>query len=131
MKLVHVVPVLPTPDLARTTAFYRDLLGFRAVEHLASAEPFVALYLDGSEIVLVQTSKGEVLPNRQRFGAGYDLIMALDTPSAIDELHARLRASGVPIVAVPAMRDYGSYRWYEMVVADPDGRLVCFGQASE
>jgi len=131
MKLVHVVPVLPTPDLVRATAFYRDLLGFRAVEHLAGPEPFVALYMDGSEIVLVQASKGEVLPNRRRFGAGYDLIMAPDTSSAIDGLHARLQASGVPIVAAPAMRDYGSYRWYEMVVADPDGRLVCFGQETE
>ena len=85
MKLVHVVPVLPTPNLGRTTAFYRDLLGFRAVEHLSSPEPHVALHLDGSEIVLVLASKGEVVPNRQRYGAGYDLIMAPDTSAAIDD----------------------------------------------
>ena len=131
MKLVHVVPVLPTPNLGRTTAFYRDLLGFRAVEHLSSSEPYVALYLDGSEIVLVQAAKGEVLPNRQRYGAGYDLIMAPDAPAAIDDLHARLSDNGVPIVAAPRMHDYGGYSWYEMIVEDPDGRLICFGQETE
>jgi catechol 2,3-dioxygenase-like lactoylglutathione lyase family enzyme len=131
MKLVHVVPVLPTPNLGRTTAFYRDLLGFQAVEHLSGAEPYVALYLDGSEIVLVLAAKGEVVPNRQRFGAGYDLIMAPETAAAIDDLHARLRDHGVPIVAAPGMHDYGGYRWYEMVVEDPDRRLVCFGQETD
>lgn len=131
MKLVHVVPILPTSDLGRATAFYRDLLGFRAVEHLSSPEPYVALYLDGSEIVLVQAAKGEIVPNRQRYGAGYDLIIVPDAPAAIDDLHARLRDSAVPIVSAPGMHDYGSYRWYEMIVEDPDGRLVCFGQEAD
>ncbi len=127
-RLTNIAPVLPSPDVARTIAFYRDVLGFEAVEHLDGDEPYVALYRDGFEIVVVAATSGRVEPNRTRFGAGYDLIMAPESVEAIDALHAELRDRGVRIVRAPGVRDYGTYVWYELLVEDVDGRVVCFGQ---
>ncbi|WP_207795396.1 VOC family protein [Deinococcus koreensis] len=35
MHLIEMTPVLPVSDLARSTAFYRDVLSFEVVAHSA------------------------------------------------------------------------------------------------
>ena len=53
-KLVNAVIVFVAPDARRTAEYYRDVLGFRVVEHFDKAEAFSALYRDEIEIVVVQ-----------------------------------------------------------------------------
>ena len=42
------------------------MLGFDAVEHYENAEPFVALYRDSVELVVVQAARGRVESNHER-----------------------------------------------------------------
>jgi catechol 2,3-dioxygenase-like lactoylglutathione lyase family enzyme len=80
-RLVNVAPVLPTPDVRRTAAYYRDALGFKVVEHYDAEEAFATLYRDSVELVLIQTRHGDVQSNTARYGAGFDLYMTRSKPS--------------------------------------------------
>ena len=124
-RLDSAAAVFVTPDVRRTAGYYRDVFGFRAVEHYDAAEPFAAIYRDGVEILLVQARHGEVQPNRVRYGAGYDVYLDPDTVEGVDAMYRELMAKGARVVGEPAMTGYGSY---EFVVEDVDGRLIGIGR---
>jgi catechol 2,3-dioxygenase-like lactoylglutathione lyase family enzyme len=124
-KLDNVAPVLITSDIRRTAAYYRDILGFRVVEHYEADESFAATYRDRVEILLVQARHGEVVPNRVRHGAGFDVYIDPDTVEGVDDLHAEFKAKGARIHTEPRMTPYGSY---EFVIEDVDGRLIGIGR---
>jgi uncharacterized glyoxalase superfamily protein PhnB len=118
--------IFPTADLARTAAYYRDTFGFWLSEHYDNAEPFVAAYRGEVEIILLQIQQGEVLPNHQRYGAGYDAYLVVDqVPQDVDRLYAELSARGAKIVQPPFLTAYGNY---ELVVEDNEGRRLCMGR---
>lgn len=150
-RLVNAPVILPTLDVLKTAEWYRDVLGFRLAEHLDADEPFAAAYRDDVELVFVQIASGTVggaaegegrppesgvvrssvepfVPNRIRFGAGYDVYLDPDTVEGVDEIYAELVARGARVVRPPAMVAYGSY---EFIVEDPDGRWVCVGRVAD
>ncbi|MGA9762131.1 MAG: VOC family protein [Gaiellaceae bacterium] len=127
-RLDNVAPVLVSPDLRRTAEYYRDTLGFDAVEHYESAEPFVALYRDSVEIVVVQAARGQVESNAARYGAGHDVYLDPENLAGVDLLYEELREKGARILAAPAMTAYGSY---EFVLEDVDGRRVGIGRIKD
>lgn len=114
-------PVFPVPDIAATTAHYRDRLGFEPVAYLDAAEPHVCLYRDGVEIILTSAPGVPVVPNRVRHGFGYDAYLITDEQ---DALHAELLAAGATVVRPPTLTDYHNR---ELVVEDVDGRWLGFG----
>ncbi len=124
-KLVNCAGVFVTPDVERTAAYYREVLGFRVVQHYENVEKFAALYRDEVEIVVVQAQYGEVLSNRRRYGAGYDAYLDPEEVEGVDPLYAEWKANGARIVSPPAMTPYGSY---EFVLEDIDGRLIGVGR---
>ena len=109
------------PDIGRTTAYYRDVLGFSAVEYLQCAEPHICLYRDGVEILLLQSTTSRVMPNRELYGYGYDAYLYVDEQ---ERLLAELSSRGAHIVRPLAVTDY---RNREFVVEDIDGRWLAFG----
>lgn len=66
----HCLQIFPTSNFEKTSEFY-ERIGFRAVNYFDAAEPHVCLYKDSVEIVLTKTEI-EVVPNRIRYGYGYD-----------------------------------------------------------
>jgi catechol 2,3-dioxygenase-like lactoylglutathione lyase family enzyme len=124
-RLDNAAPVFITTDIRRTAAYYRDVLGFRVVEHYDAEESFAAMYRDSVEILLVQARHGEVVPNRTRYGAGFDVYLDPDTVEGVDEFYTELKSKGARIHAEPAITPYGSY---EFVVEDVDGRLIGIGR---
>jgi catechol 2,3-dioxygenase-like lactoylglutathione lyase family enzyme len=128
VRLDNAPVILPTPDVARTAGWYRDVLGFVVVEHLDAEDPFAAAYRDDVELVFVQIKSGEFLPNRLRYGAGYDVYLDPDTVEGVDEIHAEAVARGANVVRPPARVGYGSY---ECILEDPDGRWVCVGRVAD
>jgi uncharacterized glyoxalase superfamily protein PhnB len=127
-RLANAPVILISSDVGRTGAYYSDTFGFTVVEHLDAPEPFVALYRDSVELVVVQSNHGEVQPNHVRYGAGFDVYLDPDTVEGVDELYAELTAAGAVIVSAPALAAYGSY---EFVVEDVDGRRVGIGRVRD
>ncbi len=127
-RLDNAPVILMSPDVRVTASYYRDTFGFKVVEHLDAPEPFAALYRDDVELVLVQARRGEFVPNRVRYGAGYDVYIDPDTVDGVDELFAELSAAGARIVHPPETTAYGSY---EFVVEDVDGRHVGIGRVQQ
>jgi len=127
-KLDNVAPVLVSADVRRTAEYYRDVLGFEVVEHYGSAEPFVTLYRDSVELVVVQAARGQVESNAARYGAGYDVYLDPENLAGVDLLYDELQRKRARIVAAPAMTPYGSY---EFVLEDVDGRRIGIGRIKD
>lgn len=124
---VHAAhPVFPTADVERTTAYYRDVLGFTVVPYLDVAEPHVCLYRGGAEIILTVARPGEpVQPHRVSHGYGYDAYLVTDQHEAME---AELVAAGATLVRQLGSTDYGNR---ELVVEDVDGRWIGIGIKTE
>jgi len=111
-------------DLKRTAAFYRDVLGVRA---LFESPRLVAFEIAGRSVLLVfqagETAEdvvepGGVIPGHDGQGR---LHLALSIGAAdLEAWRKRLAGQGVPIV--------GEYRWprggVSLYMRDPDGALV-------
>jgi uncharacterized glyoxalase superfamily protein PhnB len=124
-RLENIAAVFISSDLRQTARYYRDVFGFRVVEHYEAEEAFVALYRDSVEIVVVQSKRGEVESNTARYGAGFDAYIDPKNLEGVDLIFAELKEKGARIVSEPALTPYGSY---EFVVEDVDGRLIGIGR---
>ena len=123
-KLTGCAAVLVVADVRKTAEWYREKIGFRAVEKFDSPEPFAALYRDAVEILLVKSKFGRVERNRMRYGAGYDAYLTPENPEGVDALHAEFCARGIKIITPPRRTAYGSW---EFVFEDIDGRWIGVG----
>ena len=123
-KLSSCAIVFVTRDLVNATRYYRNVLGFRAVEHNGRAEKFTALYRDAVEIILVQAQHGTLQPNQAAYGAGYDAYLVPESLTAVQAFHDEIKSKGADIVQSPSPTSYGSL---EFVFADCDGRLIGVG----
>lgn len=115
----HCLQIFPTSDFSKTSQFY-ERIGFRAVNYLEAAEPHVCLYRDSIEIVLTQTD-AEVVPNRIRYGYGYDAYFI--TYDQL-EIQQELIDLDVKIVRPLSVTDYSNH---EFVFEDVDGRWIAVG----
>lgn len=123
-RLINCAAVFVTENVKRTAEYYHDVMGFQVVENYNKAEPFVALYRDDIEIIVVQSKSGKVLSNKERYGAGYDVYLDPETVEGVDTLYLELKGKGAKIANPPALTPYGCY---EFVVEDVDGRLIGIG----
>ncbi|RAR45875.1 VOC family protein [Paenibacillus sp. MDMC362] len=115
----HCLQIFPTSNFEKTSEFYQRI-GFRAVNYLDAAEPHVCLYKDSVEIVLTKTEM-EVVPNRIRYGYGYD---AYFFTYGQREIQQELMDVGVKIVRALTTTDYNNH---EFVFEDVDGRWIAIG----
>ncbi len=127
-KLVNCAAVFLSENVERTVQYYQDVLGFRVVTHYENPEKFAAMYRDDIEIVVVLARFGPVLPNRRRYGAGYDAYLDPATVEGVDGLYQEFRNRGAVILNAPSMTAYGSY---EFILEDIDSRQVCIGRIKQ
>ena len=127
-KLVNCAPVFVCPDVKKTAVYYKNILGFKSVEHFDHKEPFAALYRDAVEIIVVQSRFGEVLSNRKRHGAGYDVYLDPEEVEGVDMLYTELKDKGARIVRSPHRTPYATY---EFLVEDIDGRIIGIGRIED
>ena len=113
--------VFPTPDIERTSDFYVNEMGFRAVKYLDVKEPHICLYRDKVEIVLLKANSDRVYPNRELYGYGEDAYFITDEQEALLNEFAR---KGAKIVRELRLTDYNNR---EFTVEDIDGRWINFG----
>ena len=127
-KLVNAVIVFVVRDAQRTAVYYRDVVGFRVVEHFDKDEKFAALYRDEIEMIIVQSRFGNVMSNHERYGAGYDAYIDPEDIEDVDALYKGWKEKGVKIIAPPSLTPYGSY---EFVFEDIDGRRIGIGRIKD
>jgi uncharacterized glyoxalase superfamily protein PhnB len=127
MKLTALTPNLVTTDIARATAFYRDVLGFTVVRTVPDAPPHVFVWLgrDGVTIFLNDaTTVNNEMPAATTYVAGQSGVAMFITVEDIADLWHRIRDQAP--VLMP-LKD----QWYgmtEFAITDPDGYVITFAE---
>ncbi len=109
--------IFPTPDIKGTCKFYEKIMGFTSVKYLNAHEPHICLYRDETEIILTESKKQKVIPNRDLYGYGYDAYFITDNQELLEK---GFKNAGANIIRHLGMRDYHNF---EFVVEDIDRRL--------
>ncbi|CAD7699744.1 unnamed protein product [Ostreobium quekettii] len=92
---------LAVSDLAKTSAFFKDVLGFNTVkENPDYPSIFVS---DGANMITLWSVEepAEATPFNRRKNVGLHHLAFKVDPEALDELHERVKASGVEIEFAP------------------------------
>ena len=113
----RAMPVLEVADLTRSLAFYTVKLGFSA-ETWGEPPSFAIVQRGTVTIALACVAPGTVAASRQTWAA---YVYVRDA----DDLFAELTALGVAIPHAPETKPYGCR---EILVDDPDGHMIAFGQ---
>jgi len=114
-------------DVARSTPFYTQALGFRLVHHTAD---YAALERDGATIQLhadrtyARQPWGPRLGEAGKRGFGVEIrLMGIDP----DEAERRARTGGHIVLA--ASKDWPPHGWRDCILEDPDGYTFAVGVA--
>lgn len=125
-EFLAVTPNLVVRDLERSSAFYRDVLGFSVVATVPEQAPFAFVWLKRGEVNIFLNSQEAVrehdpaLADRPLAGAFTIYIVV----KGVDDLHAQI-GSRATIVAPLETKFYGMR---ELLIADPDGYLITFAE---
>lgn len=106
-------------------AFYTKLLGRQPVE---TSLTFVMFVLDNG-FKLGLWSRHTAQPAATSSGGGAELVLAVETPGAVDATHAEWAGRGLNILQAPADMDFGR----TFVALDPDNhrlRVYCLDEAA-
>lgn len=115
--MIRSMPVLQVTDVARSTAFYADVLGFFAHGAWGDGPDFTIVQRGRVTIALDRTREGGPVP-RNQYWAAYVYV------EDADRLCAEVRARGADIVREPEDMVYGLR---DFDVRDPDGHIIAFG----
>ena len=109
-RIENIAPILYVTDMAKSLAFYVDMLGFKKADW--ADDTFTSVNRDNTGLYLCKGAQG--LPGTWIW-IGFD--------GDIHTLHLQLKAIGVIIKLPPT-----NFSWaYEMQVQDPDGHVLRFG----
>jgi uncharacterized glyoxalase superfamily protein PhnB len=125
-RFTSVTPNLIVRDVARSTAFYRDALGFSIKQTVPETGPFVFVWLerDGVPVFLNDANAAaEDLPSVAAMPQGGTATMFF-VVTKVDDLHAAV-APRAPVVMELKTQFYGMR---EFSVTDPDGHLITFAE---
>ena len=132
MRFHDVTPNLIVTDIDRSTAFYRDLLGFKVVTTVPDAAPFVFVWLQRDDVnVFLNIAAGvaEDLPSlaARQIGGTNTLFLTLEADSVesgIDGVFSSI--DGRAKVVMPLKNQF--YGMREFGIEDPDGYVIFFAQ---
>lgn len=118
MTILRTNFVLAVPDLRRSAAFYRDVLGFEIRE---LGDPGWRMYVR-DECRIMAGECPEAIPPAQTGDHSYFGYFFVD---AIDELYAKVSAAGVEVVKALVTDPWGMR---EFGVRTVDGHRIMFGE---
>lgn len=119
-----LTPNLVVRDIAASTAFYRDVLGFSVKQTVPDEAPFVFVWLERGGIGVFLNDRRTVeahLPVAARNIGGSGMFIVVE---GLDELHDAV--SQKTALAMPMTKQF--YGMREFAVADPDGHIVTFAE---
>jgi catechol 2,3-dioxygenase-like lactoylglutathione lyase family enzyme/N-acetylglutamate synthase-like GNAT family acetyltransferase len=115
MIFQNAVPILYSSDVAKSLAYYTDVLGFESKWDWETPPTFGGVHKDTVEIFFCKEGQGS---------PGTWLCITVDD---VDTFHEEIKSRGATILAEPKNMEWGMR---EMVVGDPDGHRIRFGQRS-
>ena len=124
--LQKLTPNLVVSDVARSLAFYRDVLGFTAVSTVPDASPYVFAIVKSGGVEIFLNAPGPALEEYPAFkgrplGGTLTLFIEVeDIRASYAELEHRVQ------VVMPLEK-----KWYgvtEFAFLDPDGYIITFAQ---
>lgn len=115
MIFKHAVPIFSCSDVARSLSYYIDVLGFESKWEWDTPPTFGGVSKDGVEIFFCKDRQGNP-------GTWISIFM-----DDVDTYHDMIKAKGAKIAAPPEDMEWGIR---EMLVQDPDGHMIRFGQGS-
>ncbi len=121
-RFASTVPVLRVTDVARSIAWYQNILGF-AVTTVPDDAPFTSAFLtrDGAELVL---RSGRSAAVRAGSADDWDVYLRLEGGELIALLDDARRRT--PRVRGPERMPSG---WVEFELEDPDGHRICIAES--
>jgi uncharacterized glyoxalase superfamily protein PhnB len=124
-----LTPNLMVEDVARTLAFYRDVLGFEVIMTLPEVEPldFAIVKRDGVELMFQsRSSLSDNVPALSGSPIGASLTFYIEV-TGLKDLYQRLRDK-VEIVVDLHTTFYGTQEFY---FRDVHGYIVSFSEAAQ
>jgi catechol 2,3-dioxygenase-like lactoylglutathione lyase family enzyme len=126
VKFTSITPNLIVRDIARSTAFYRDVLGFDLKQTVPETEPFVFVWLerDGVPVFLNDiTAATHDYPNAAALPPGGTAALFF-VITGVDAYHAAVAPKAN--VVMPLKTQF--YGMREFAITDPDGHLITFAE---
>ena len=126
VKFASVTPNLLVQDIKKSTAFYRDVLGFDIKQTVPDAEPFVFVWLerDGVPVFLNDPkATAEDFPGAQSLPQGGTVTMFF-VITGVDAYHAAVAPKAK--VIMPLKTQF--YGMREFAITDPDGHIITFAE---
>lgn len=119
-----LTPNLVVREIATSTAFYRDVLGFTVKQTVPDEAPFVFVWLerDGVQVFLNDLGKVQTdLPAAAQNIGGSGVFIIVE---GLDALHDAV--SKKTTLVMPLTKQF--YGMREFALADPDGHVITFAE---
>lgn len=132
MKFSDVTPNLVVSDIARSLAFYRDVLGFSAIATVPDAAPFVFVWMQRDGVNVFLNTAASIEDDQPQLAARtlggtatmYMVIEAGSAAEGVDALFETVK-SQAPVVMPLHTQFYGMR---EFAIEDPDGYVIYAAQ---
>lgn len=111
--------VLYVRDIKRSSAFYRDVLGWRQITPIEAEMPMAAFSGGRThhELLLIEVGEAaQPIPSGRRVGLYHLGLKVGDSDDQLREILARIREAGVPVMG---MSDHTVS--HSLYIQDPDG----------
>lgn len=125
-RFQSITPNLIVRDIAASTAFYRDVLGFTVKQTVPDAPPFVFVWLerDGVPVFLNdRKAAADEYPGAAERPAGGTVTMFFSV-SGVDEYYAALATKATVIMPIKTQ----FYGMREFAIVDPDDHIITFAE---
>ncbi len=122
MSFTGHATVLLVADVARSTVYYRDALGFEISRFEHNPDHYGYASRDGCHFHFARFEGAQARPNHAE--APPDMFDAYVWVDDVDELHEELSSCGADLLHGPVDQAYGLR---ELRVRDPDGYILAFG----
>lgn len=126
ISFASVTPNLVVRDVARSLAFYRDVLGFTVGMHVPENEPFVFAELQRDGVPVFINDKAAAVEDHPEmastpFGGTCTMFFVI---TGIDAFHAAVAPKANVVMALKNQ----FYGMREFSLTDPDGHLITFAE---
>ena len=128
-RFTSVTPNLLVRDVAKSTAFYRDVLGFVRGETVPDKEPFIFVWMKRDEVSVflndIKAAEHDYPPAANMPQGGTAALFFI--VSGVDAYHAQVAPKANVIMPIKTQ----FYGMREFAVTDPDGHIITFAERVE